>query len=147
MKQKISILLLLCVVLLLPSVATAQSFFETGSGTSIFAQQNVAVWEIRDRNNDVKLSEAIKVKIRAEIEKAFTNSVHYKCYSYAVQDVKNELNKANLPHSPMNIAKQIRKMSIAKGEEHTVDYVIFTTLKIKQHGTTYNILWLICRLI
>ncbi len=129
MKHKAYTLLLICVATLFPSITTAQSFF---------AQQNVAVWEIFDRNNDVKLASSTKTTIRVNIEKAFTDSQHYKFYQFSIPEVKAELEKRQLPRSPFNIANVLREISIAKGSENIVDYVIFTVVKVKQHSNSYN---------
>ncbi len=129
MKHRTHLFLLICVVILFPSITTAQSFF---------AQQNVAVWEIFDRNNDVKLATSTKTTIRTNIEKAFTGSNSYKCYQYSIPDIKAALDRRQWAKSPFNIAKVIREISRAKGADYIVDYVIFTSVKIKQHSNSYD---------
>lgn len=128
MYRKLSIILLLCVAMLAPSIVTAQSFF---------AKQRVAVWEIFDRNNDVKLANSTKTTIRAKIEEAFTNSKHYEYYSYSISEVKAALVQQGITRpTPFDIAKKIREMSVSKGAE--VDYVIFSVVKVKMHSNSYD---------
>lgn len=120
--------MLLCVAMLAPSIVTAQSFF---------AKQRVAVWEIFDRNNDVKLATSTKTTIRTNIEGAFTNSKHYEYYSYSISEVKAALVQQGITRpTPFDIAKKIREMSVSKGAE--VDYVIFSVVKVKMHSNSYD---------
>ena len=67
MSRKFSIIVLLCIAALLPSIATAQ----------FFAKQKVVVWAVMDRNNDVKVADATKTQIRTSIVDAFVNSRNY----------------------------------------------------------------------
>lgn len=128
MYRKLSIILLLCVAMLAPSIVTAQSFF---------AKQRVAVWEIFDRNNDVKLATSTKTTIRTNIEEAFTNSKHYEYYSYSISEVKAALAQQGITRpTRVDIAKKIREMSVSKGAE--VDYVIFSVVKVKMHSNSYD---------
>ncbi len=128
MYRKLSIILLLCVAMLAPSIVTAQSFF---------AKQRVAVWEIFDRNNDVKLATSTKTTIRTNMEEAFTNSKHYEYYSYSISEVKAALVQQGITRpTPFDIAKKIREMSVSKGAE--VDYVIFSVVKVKMHSNSYD---------
>ena len=128
MYRKLSIILLLCVAMLAPSVVTAQSFF---------AKQRVAVWEIFDRNNDVKLATSTKTTIRTNIEEAFTNSKHYEYYSYSISEVKAALVQQGITRpTRVDIAKKIREMSVSKGAE--VDYVIFSVVKVKMRSNSYD---------
>lgn len=114
--------------MLAPSIVTAQSFF---------AKQRVAVWEIFDRNNDVKLATSTKTTIRTNIEEAFTNSKHYEYYSYSISEVKAALVQQGITRpTPFDIAKKIREMSVSKGAE--VDYVIFSVVKVKMHSNSYD---------
>lgn len=128
MYRKLSIILLLCVAMLAPSIVTAQSFF---------AKQKVAVWEVFDRNNDVSLATSTKTTIRTNIEEAFTNSKHYEYYSYSISEVKAALVQQGITRpTPFDIAKKIREMSVSKGAE--VDYVIFSVVKVKMHSNSYD---------
>ena len=114
--------------MLAPSIVTAQSFF---------AKQRVAVWEIFDRNNDVKLATSTKTTIRTNIEEVFTNSKHYEYYSYSISEVKAALAQQGITRpTPFDIAKKIREMSVSKGAE--VDYVIFSVVKVKMHANSYD---------
>ena len=121
MKQKISILLLLCVAILLPSIATAQ-FFE---------KQKVVVWKVFDRNNDVKVSQGVKTEIQQYLIEALSSSYNYQPYEGSLASVEAKLTAQGLPEIPSNVAKVIK--SVLK-----VDYVIFTTVKIMNHSTSYN---------
>lgn len=115
------ILLLLSVVMLLPSVASAQ----------FFAKQKVAVWQIADRNNDVKVAEGTKQQIRTSIVDAFVNSLNYEAFEVNVNDVLKHIDSQGLSRSRGSIAKVI-------GEKYGVNYVIFTTIQIVEHSTSYN---------
>ena len=121
MKQKVSILLLLCVAILLPSIATAQ-FFE---------KQKVVVWKVFDRNNDVKVSQGVKTEIQQYLIEALSSSYNYQPYEGSLASVEAKLAAQGLPEIPANVAKIIKAVL-------NVDYVIFTTVKIMNHSTSYN---------
>lgn len=118
MSRKLSIIVLLCVAMLLPSVATAQ----------FFAKQRVVVWAVMDRNNDVKAADATKTQIRTSIVDAFVNSRNYEAFEANINDVKARVGSAM---SPINIAKAVKEM-------YGVDYVLFTSIKIMQHSSSYD---------
>ena len=117
MCRKLSIILFLCVAMLFPSIASAQ-FFE---------KQNVVVWEVFDRNNDVKVAQSTKQQIRTSIVNAFVNSRNYEAFEANMNDVKSRISAKGLTPSPGNIAMTIREL-------YGVDFVIFTTIKIIQHS-------------
>lgn len=121
MDRKIIIPLLLCVATLFPSVATAQ-FFE---------KQKVVVWEIYDRNNDVKVSLATKQQIRISIVDAFVSSRNYEAFEGNLDDVKNKLSSRGLNPSPGNVAKVAREL-------YNVDFVLFTTIRIMDRSNSYD---------
>ena len=113
MKQKISILLLLCVAILLPSIATAQEF-------NIFAKQKVVIADIIDVN-DRQLSDGIKTVIRKGIMDACVNSEDYEVPEVNLNDVKQQVKAKGLPVTPLNICKAIGAKA---------DYIIFTNVKL-----------------
>lgn len=113
--------LILYLTVLCPFVASAQ-FFE---------KQKVVVWEIFDRNNDVKVSSAAKQMMRTGFVDAFVSSRSYEAFEVNIDDVKNYIKSKGWSVSPQNIAVAIRNM-------HKVDYVLFTTLKVLQHGASYD---------
>lgn len=121
MDRKIFIPLLLCVATLFPSVATAQ-FFE---------KQKVVVWEIYDRNNDVKVSSATKQQIRTSIVDAFVSSRNYEAFEGNFDDVKNKLSSRGLTPSPGNVAKVAREL-------YNVDFVLFTTIRIMDRSNSFD---------
>ena len=121
MDRKIIIPLLLCVATLFPSVAAAQ-FFE---------KQKVVVWEIYDRNNDVKVSSATKQQIRTSIVDAFVSSRNYEAFEGNLDDVKNKLSSKGLTPSPGNVAKVAREL-------YNVDFVLFTTIRIMDRSNSYD---------
>lgn len=121
MDRKIVIPLLLCVATLFPSVAAAQ-FFE---------KQKVVVWEIYDRNNDVKVSSATKQQIQTSIVDAFVSSRNYEAYEGNLDDVKNKLSSRGLIPSPGNVAKVAREL-------YNVDFVLFTTIRIMDRSNSYD---------
>lgn len=121
MDRKIIIPLLLCVATLFPSVTTAQ-FFE---------KQKVVVWEINDRNNDVKVSSATKQQIRTSIVDAFVSSRNYEAFEGNLDDVKNKLSSRGLAPSPGNVAKVAREL-------YNVDFVLFTTIRIMDRSNSYD---------
>ncbi len=118
MSRKFSIIVLLCIAALLPSIATAQ----------FFAKQKVVVWAVMDRNNDVKVADATKTQIRTSIVDAFVNSRNYEAFEANINDVKARVGSAM---SPINIAKAVKEM-------YGVDYVLFTSIKIMQHSSSYD---------
>lgn len=106
---------------LCPFVASAQ-FFE---------KQKVIVWEIFDRNNDVKVSPAAKQMIRTGFVDAFVSSRNYEAFEADFDDVDNYIKAKGWSKSPQNIA-------IAVKDLHKVDYILFTTLKVLHQGTSYD---------
>ncbi len=107
--------------MLLPSVASAQ----------FFAKQKVAVWQITDRNNDVKVAEGTKQQIRTSMVDAFVNSRNYEAFEVNMNDVLNHITSQGLSRSRGSIAKVI-------GEKYGVNYVIFTTIQIIEHSNSYE---------
>lgn len=121
MNRKLLILLLCCMAMLVPSIASAQ-FFE---------KQKVVVWEVFDRNNDVKVAQATKQQIRTSIVDAFVNSRNYEAYEANMNDVKSRISAKGLTESRSNIVKTIKEL-------YGVDYVIFTDIKIIQHSSSFD---------
>lgn len=119
MRQRL--LLLLCVAMLLPSVASAQ----------FFAKQKVAVWEIADRNNDVSVNDGTKHEIRTSIVNAFVGSRNYESFNYDKQEVLNHLKSRGQSQGRGNIAK-------AMGQLYGVNYVIFSTIQVLERSTSYE---------
>jgi len=111
----------LSVVVFLPTTATAQ----------FFARQKVVVWEVFDRNNDVKVAEGTKEEIQQSLKEALKNSENYEPYMESTERVNQWLKSQNLPKSPAYIAKAVRATL-------KVDYVIFTTVKILQRSSSFN---------
>lgn len=119
MRQRL--LLLLCVAMLLPSVASAQ----------FFAKHKVAVWEIADRNNDVSVNDGTKHEIRTSIVNAFVGSRNYESFNYDKQEVLNRLKSSGQSQVRGNIAK-------AMGQLYGVNYVIFSTIQVLERSTSYE---------
>lgn len=113
MKLKISILLVLCVAILLPNLATAQEF-------AIFAKQKVVVADIRDMN-DRHLSDGVKQCIRQGIIDACTKSSDYEVYEINIEDVKRQLTASGQKVGFPTICNAIGKRA---------DYIIFTNVKL-----------------
>ncbi len=113
MSRKLSIILLLCVAMLLPSVATAQEF-------AIFAKQKVVVADIRDMN-DRHLSDGVKQCIRQGIIDACTKSSDYEVYEINIEEVKRQLAERGQKVSFSTICNAIGKRA---------DYIIFTNVKL-----------------
>ena len=111
----------LSVVVFLPTTATAQ----------FFARQKVVVWEVFDRNNDVKVAEGTKEEIQQSLKEALKGSENYEPYMESIERVNQWLKSQNLPKSPAYIAKAVRATL-------KVDYVIFTTVKILQRSSSFN---------
>lgn len=117
MCRKLSIILLLCVAMLAPSIASA-----------FWAKQKVLVWEVHDRNNDVDLSVGTKAEIKAKLIDAFNKSNNHEAYSDIVSNIKNGLTS----QSPIDITKRVHEFY------PQVKYVIFTTVKILERSNSYD---------
>ena len=113
MSRKFSIIVLLCIAALLPSIATAQEF-------TIFAKQKVVVADIRDMN-DRHLSDGVKQCIRQGIIDACTKSSDYEVYEINIEDVKRQLTASGQKVSFPTICNAIGKRA---------DYIIFTNVKL-----------------
>ena len=113
MSRKFSIIVLLCIAALLPSIATAQEF-------TIFAKQKVVVADIRDMN-DRHLSDGLKQCIRQGIIDACTKSSDYEVYEINIEDVKRQLIASGQKVSFSAICNAIGKRA---------DYIIFTNVKL-----------------
>lgn len=116
-------LLFLCVAMFIPCIATAQLQF--------FEKQKVVVWEIFDNNNDVKVSSAIKTEIKSKMIEAFQGSRGYEAFECNTADVEQYIKAKGWSMSPQNIARAV-------GAKYGVNYVIFTSIKIKQHSNSYE---------
>lgn len=103
----------------------------TTSFAQFFAKQKVVVWEIFDRNNDVEASPSTKQQIRTNIIDAFVNSRNYEAFEVNINDVKNTLRSRGLSNVPGNVSKIVR-------EKYKVNYVIFTSIRIKQRSNSYD---------
>ncbi len=113
MIKKLSILLILGVALLSPSIIAAQ-------GLSLFAKQKVVIAPIIDRN-DREINPDIKNLIYQGFRDVITNSSDYEVFEVNIDDIKANLKATNTPSSPENICKKI-------GEK--ADFIIFTTIKM-----------------
>lgn len=113
MCRKLSIIFLLCVAMLFPSIASAQEF-------NLFAKQKVVVADIRDLN-DRKLSDGVKHMIRQGIIDACANSDNYEVYEVNIDDIKRQLAASGHSASFSNICKKIGSKA---------DYIIFTNVKL-----------------
>ena len=114
-------LLFLCVAISIPCIATAQ-FFE---------KQKVAVWEIFDNNNDVKVSSGTKTEIKSKMIEAFQGSRNYEAFECNTADVEQYIKAKGWTVSPNNIVRAVRA-------KYGVNYVIFTSIKILQHSNSYD---------
>lgn len=114
-------LLFLCVAMFVPCIATAQ-FFE---------KQKVAVWEIFDNNNDVKVSSGTKTEIKSKMIEAFQGSRNYEAFECNTADVEQYIKAKGWSMSPQNIVRAVRA-------KYGVNYVIFTSIKILQHSNSYD---------
>lgn len=114
-------LLFLCVAMCIPCIATAQ-FFE---------KQKVAVWEIFDNNNDVKVSSGTKTEIKSKMIEAFQGSRNYEAFECNTADVEQYIKAKGWTVSHNNIVRAVRA-------KYGVNYVIFTSIKILQHSNSYD---------
>lgn len=106
-----------------PYIATAQ----------FFAKQQVAVWEIWDRNNDVSLAEGTKTQILANLRDAFTGSENYAAYNVNIEDVTKAIDSLGLSRrNPIHIANVIRE----KNPE--VKYIVFSKVSIVERSNYYD---------
>ena len=112
-------LVFLCVAMFVPYIATAQ----------FFAKQNVAVWEIWDRNNDVSLAEGTKAQILAKLSEAITGSEGYEAYNVNIEEIKTLIKTRGLSdRSPVDITNIIRE------KNPKVNYVVFSKISIIEHS-------------
>ena len=119
MNKNIYLYLLICLVLFIPGKTEAQ----------FFARQKVLVWDLFDRNNDVKVAVGTKELIRSNIEQALVGSRNYEAYT-DISSIRNSLNAQTQKLSPTEI------LLVAKNSG--VDYVVFTTLKILDRSSSYQ---------
>lgn len=112
---------MLFVVMFFPIIAAAQ-FFE---------KQKVVVWEIRDNNNDVKLSPGAKSMMRSGIVNAFVGSRNYEAFEANIDDVNSHIVAKGLTKSPKDVARVVKEM-------YNVDYVLFTNLQVLEHSSSYD---------
>ena len=116
-------LVFLCVAMFIPYIATAQ----------FFAKQNVAVWEIWDRNNDVSLAEGTKTEILAKLREAITGSEDYAAYNVNIDEIKTLIKTRGLSdRSPVDITNIIRE------KNPKVNYVVFSKISIIEHSNYRN---------
>ncbi len=108
--KKTHILLLLCMAMLLPSVA---------SGQTIFDKQKVAIWDVRDMN-DRGVLDGIKTVIRQSIQDLVTASEDYEVYEVNRDDIRRQLTASGKPDTFPNICKAIGSKA---------DFIIFTDIK------------------
>ena len=122
MNRNLSILLLLCVAMLIPSVASAQ----------FFAKQKVIVWEVTDRNNGVQVADGTKQEIRTSIVNALSGSRNYEAFESNFDDVARRIKaQGGAGMSRGNIARVAREL-------YKVNYVIFTTIQIIERSNSYE---------
>lgn len=114
-------LLFLCVAISIPCIATAQ-FFE---------KQKVAIWDIFDNNNDVKVNSETKTVIKSKMIEAFQGSCNYAPFECNTADVEQYIKAKGWSMSPQNIARAV-------GAKYGVNYVIFTSVGILERSNSYN---------
>ncbi len=110
MCRKLSIIFLLCVAMLFPSIASAQE--------SIWSRQKIAIASISDRT-ERGLDENYKRSIYAKIRDVLVTN--FDTFEVNIDDVKNQLRASNLPPSPQNIRKKIG--------ERGADFIVFTEIR------------------
>ena len=119
MCRKLYIVLLLCVAMLAPSIASAQE--------SIWSRQKIAIASIIDKT-ERGLDENFKRGIYNNIRDALVSN--YDTFEVNINDVKNSLKANNLPPSPQNVNKKIG--------ERGADFIIFT--EIRATSSSYDAL-------
>ena len=112
MGKRITILTLLCVAMLIPSVANAQEF-------RVFAREKVVVANVRDASG--KLDDGLKIAIRQGIIEACINSDDYEVFEINIDDIQRQLKTNGQEVSFANICKSI-------GER--AEYIIFTDFRL-----------------
>lgn len=111
MCRKLSIILLLCVAMLAPSIASAQEL-------SIFAKQKVAIADIIDKN-DRPLSDAIKTVVQNGIRDAFVNSNDYDVFCININEISGQLKAKGQPTDLSDICKEVGQRA---------DFIVFTEI-------------------
>lgn len=119
MCRNLYIVLLLCVAMLAPSIASAQE--------SIWSRQKIAIASIIDKT-ERGLDENFKRGIYNNIRDALVSN--YDTFEVNINDVKNSLKANNLPPSPQNVNKKIG--------ERGADFIIFT--EIRATSSSYDAL-------
>lgn len=114
-------LLFLCVAMSIPCIATAQ-FFE---------KQKVAIWDIFDNNNDVKVNSETKTVIKSKMIEAFQGSCNYAPFECNTADVEQYIKANGWSMSLPDIARAV-------GAKYGVNYVIFTSVGILERSNSYN---------
>ena len=110
MCRKTFIVLLLCVAMLFPGIASAQE--------SIWSQQKIAIASIADKT-ERGLDENYKRSIYNKIRDVLVTN--FDTFEVNIDDVKNQLRASNLPPSPQNIRKKIG--------ERGADFIVFTEIR------------------
>lgn len=111
MCRKLFVILLLCVAMFMPSIATAQSL-------SVFAKQKVAIAGIIDKN-DRHLSDAIKTVIQNGIRDAFVNSNDYEVFNINTDEIGAQLKAKGVEASFANICAKVGQRA---------DFIVFTEI-------------------
>ena len=115
MCRKLYIVLLLCVAMLTPSIASAQDI-------SLYEKQKVAIASIIDKN-DRHINSKLKEYILNGIRDAFVNSKDYEVFNVNIDDIRNELKAKNIPPSFSNICKEVGQIAEA-------EFIIFTEISV-----------------
>lgn len=110
MCRKTFIVLLLCVAMLFPGIASAQE--------SIWSRQKIAIASIADKT-ERGLDENYKRSIYSKIRDALVDD--YLTFEVNIDDVKRQLRAINLPPSPKNIREKIG--------ERGADFIVFTEIR------------------
>ena len=113
MCRKLYIVLLLCVAMLTPSVASAQDI-------GVWEKQKVAIASIIDKN-DRHINPKLKEYILSGIRDAFVNSNDYEVFNVNIDDIRNKLKAENLPPSFSNICKEVGQIA---------EFIIFTEISV-----------------
>ena len=112
MNKKLCLLTLLCIAMLIPSIANAQDL-------SVWEAQKVVIADIIDRN-DRPINPRIKDLIIQGYRDNISNSADYELYEVNINDVHNRIKAKGLTVNFANICKELQKQA---------HYIIFTTIK------------------
>lgn len=112
MSKRLTILSILCVAMLFPSIAASQSL-------SLFVKQKVVIADIIDKN-DREINPAVKTLIYQGFKDVITRSSEYEVYEVNIEEIKKKLEASRIPITPENICKKIGNIA---------DFVLFTEIR------------------